>query len=81
MRRNRYLLCLLLCVAMLYFALPNLSPTEPGAAGVFAIAWLIFAFLVLAGNLTALLFNHNYGNTPSKEQGRNLKKGRIRARS
>ncbi|MBO0992331.1 hypothetical protein [Bacillus sp. SD088] len=81
MKRYRYLLCLLLCAAMIYFALPRLSPTDSGVGGAFTIAWLVFAFLVLAGNLTALLFNHNFGNTPANEPGQNHKKGRIRARS
>lgn len=54
---NRFLLCSLLCVAMLYFALPKLSPGAPGIEGAFAIAWLVFALIVLAGNLSALLFS------------------------
>ncbi len=66
---------------MLYFALPRLSPIDSGIGGTFSIVWLVFAFLVLAGNLTALLFNHNFGNTPAKENEKNYKKGRIRARS
>ncbi|MFS0615477.1 hypothetical protein [Lederbergia ruris] len=81
MRRYRYLLCLLLCAAMVYFALPKLSLADFGKEGMFSIAWLAFAFLVLAGNLTALLFNHNFGNSPSNEQGKSHKKVRIRARS
>lgn len=53
---HRYLLCLLICALLLYFALPRLSPQASGLEGAFAISWLAFALLVLAGNLSALLF-------------------------
>lgn len=42
---------------MLYFAVPRLSVTAAGAQGYFAITWLIFALIVIAGNLTALLYS------------------------
>ncbi|AZU63604.1 hypothetical protein [Neobacillus mesonae] len=65
MKKNRYLLCLLLCGFMLYFAVPRLSVRAEGAEGVFAIVWLAFALMVIAGNLTALLY------TPKRQvQGR-----------
>lgn len=57
MKKNRYLLCLLLCGFMLYFAVPRLTVTAEGAQGVFAIVWLSFALMVMAGNLTALLYS------------------------
>ncbi|MEH7108182.1 MULTISPECIES: hypothetical protein [Bacillaceae] len=57
MKKNRYLLCLLLCGFMLYFALPRLSIHAEGAPGIFSIAWLAFALMVIAGNLTALLYS------------------------
>ncbi|MCM3568298.1 hypothetical protein [Neobacillus mesonae] len=56
MKKNRYLLCLLLCGFMLYFAVPRLSVTADGLQGIFAIAWLAFALMVIAGNLTGLLY-------------------------
>lgn len=56
MKKNRYLLCLLLCGFMLYFAVPRLSVTADGVQGIFAIVWLVFALMVIAGNLTALLY-------------------------
>jgi len=55
MKTNRYLLCLLLCGFMLYFAVPRLSIHAEGAQGLFSVAWLIFALMAIAGNLTALL--------------------------
>ncbi|MBS4208775.1 hypothetical protein [Bacillus sp. FJAT-50079] len=54
--RNRYLLCLLLSVAMIYFALPKINMWADGLEGIFAIAWVAFALIVAAGNLSALLF-------------------------
>lgn len=77
--RNRYLLCLLLCGAMIYWALPQLSPSAPGIEGAFAIAWITFAVIVLAGNFSALLF------LPSKETNKKQlttnQKRRIHSRS
>ncbi|MBS4176047.1 hypothetical protein [Lederbergia citrea] len=74
---NRFLLCLLLCAAMLYFAVPKLSPLASGPKGIFAISWLVFAFIVAAGNLSALLY--------SPKKNRNIKRTthdtkRMRAR-
>ncbi|MBS4216851.1 hypothetical protein KHA96_00820 [Bacillus sp. FJAT-49711] len=54
--KNRYLLCLLLCGVLLYFAVPRLSVSGIGLEGAFAISWFVFAFIVIAGNLSALLF-------------------------
>ncbi|WP_442595451.1 hypothetical protein [Neobacillus sp. D3-1R] len=56
MKRNRYMLCLLLAAFMLYFALPKFSIFAQGLEGIFAISWLILALLVIAGNLSALLY-------------------------
>ncbi|MCM3692109.1 hypothetical protein [Neobacillus niacini] len=57
MKKNRYLLCLLLCGFMLYFAVPRLSLFAEGLEGVFALSWLAFALIVIAGNLTAMLYS------------------------
>ncbi|ETI68558.1 hypothetical protein [Neobacillus vireti] len=57
MKKNRYLLCLLLVAFMLYFAVPRLSIHATGAEGIFSIAWLAFALMVIAGNLTGLLYS------------------------
>jgi hypothetical protein len=42
---------------MLYFAVPRLSVFAQGLEGVFALSWLVLALIVLAGNLTALLYS------------------------
>ncbi|HEY2419790.1 MAG TPA: hypothetical protein VGI04_00140 [Neobacillus sp.] len=57
MEKNRYLLCLLLCGFMLYFAVPRLTITLDGANGIFSIVWVLFALIVIAGNLTSLLYS------------------------
>lgn len=54
---------------MLYFAVPRLSIQAEGAAGVFSIVWLAFALMVIAGNLTALLYSPKKAAVrPRKEQ-------------
>jgi hypothetical protein len=42
---------------MLYFAVPRLSVLAEGLEGTFALAWLAFALIVIAGNLTAILYS------------------------
>ncbi|EIJ79257.1 hypothetical protein PB1_16909 [Bacillus methanolicus PB1] len=54
--KNRYLLCLLICALLFYYAVPNLSVFAEGIEGIFALVWLAFALLVISGNLTALLY-------------------------
>lgn len=78
--RNRYLTCLLLCAVMLYFAVPELELQAEGMKGVFSIAWSGFALLVIAGNLSGLLFSPKK-QTRNKVYNRAIRKGRkIRAR-
>ncbi|WP_251549568.1 hypothetical protein [Neobacillus muris] len=76
MKRNRYLLCLLLCGYLLYTAVPRLSVTAEGLQGAFSITWLAFALVVAAGNLTAWLYS------PKRRiQKQGPEKARKRARS
>lgn len=42
---------------MLYFAVPRLSVFAEGLEGTFALTWLAFALIVIAGNLTAILYS------------------------
>ncbi|WP_338470494.1 hypothetical protein R4Z10_17070 [Niallia sp. XMNu-256] len=62
MNKNRYLICLLVSGILLYYAVPRLTINSPGLEGYFTISWLLFALMVIAGNLTALLY------TPSKKK-------------
>lgn len=77
MKKNRYLLCLLLSGLLLYYAVPRISIFNPGAEGVFAYVWLGFALMVIAGNLTGLLY------TPNRQGKQQLKgnKGKKRMKS
>lgn len=75
MQRNRYILCLLACGLMLYFAVPRLAVTAPGAQGIFSISWLVFALFVIAGNLTGILYFPKR-KTQSKNKGQSVKAGR-----
>jgi len=79
MKKNRYLLCLLLCGALLYFAVPRMNIFSSGLERVFSIFWLIFALMVLAGNLTALLYVPKKVN--SSIRARQALNERKRARS
>lgn len=56
MKQRRWLLSLLAALALLYYGLPRLSLTE-GLPGTFALLWLAFAFVVIGGNLAALLYD------------------------
>ncbi|NRD76103.1 hypothetical protein HPT25_01090 [Bacillus sp. BRMEA1] len=73
MKKNRYLLCLLLCGFMLYYAVPQLSVTAGGVQGAFSITWLVFALMVIAGNLTGLLYSPKKQVRKSKSQSINKK--------
>jgi hypothetical protein len=57
MNKNRYLLCLLICGLMLYYAMPRLSIQAGGELGLFSAVWLVFMLMAVAGNLTALLYS------------------------
>ncbi|MFD1708507.1 hypothetical protein ACFSCZ_17650 [Siminovitchia sediminis] len=76
---NRYLLCLLICCALLYFAVPRINPYGTGWEGLFAISWLAFAFLVFAGNLAALLFPNQWRRKGTKQALPEKTKRRMRA--
>ena len=54
--RNKALLSLLLCGLMLYYAVPRLVMDVNSTQGIFSLAWLLLAFLVIGGNLSSLLY-------------------------
>ena len=62
LNKNRYFTCLLVSGILLYYAVPRLSIYSAGAEGYFAISWLLLALMVIAGNLTGLLY------TPKKRK-------------
>lgn len=77
MNKNRYLLCILLCGVLLYYGMPRLSPFNEGAEGIFSIAWLAFALMVVAGNLTALLYTPKKSSATKKSYSKVQKKKKI----
>nr|WP_066396732.1 hypothetical protein [Cytobacillus eiseniae] len=79
MNKNRYLLCLLVCGLLLYYAVPRLSIFSEGLEGIFAISWLAFALIVIAGNLTAMLYSPNKKN--SRMKARPVQTNKKKARS
>ncbi|MDP4162593.1 MAG: hypothetical protein Q8898_05760 [Bacillota bacterium] len=79
MKKNRYLLCLVACGAMVYFAIPKIAYPSDRPEGLFTIAWLFFAALVAAGNLSALLTSQKIQR--SGRMGGIKKKTRRKSRS
>jgi hypothetical protein len=57
MKRNRYILCLLSGAVLLYFGVPKFSIQAEGLEGIFTASWLALALLVIAGNLSAILYS------------------------
>lgn len=78
--KNRYLICLLVTAVMLYFALPELNPMEAGLKGVFAISWIAFAIIVVAGNFSAFLFSPNMQKRMKVKKDSATKIRRVRGR-
>ncbi|MEQ2527005.1 hypothetical protein WMO40_09850 [Bacillaceae bacterium CLA-AA-H227] len=74
MNKNRYLLCLLACGMMLYYALPKLSVTADGLAGIFSISWLVLCLFVIAGNLSALLYAPKKAKSANKTTSQKTRK-------
>ncbi|GLB58491.1 hypothetical protein [Cytobacillus sp. NCCP-133] len=79
MNKNRYLLCLLLCGFMLYYAAPRLGVFNGGTEGIFAISWLACALFVIAGNLTALLYTPKRAAAEQKRTRQMIAKKRVRS--
>jgi hypothetical protein len=67
----RYGICLVSGLTMLIWALPYLSFEGNKAEAAFSFAWLVLAFSVLAGNLSAILYSE--GNKRTNTQLRNAK--------
>nr|WP_248278425.1 hypothetical protein [Bacillus sp. DNRA2] len=57
---------------MIYYAGPKLQVFQAGIEGTFAITWFLFALMVIAGNLTGLL----YTAKPRKYDGHSSHKKR-----
>jgi hypothetical protein len=78
MKKQRYIICLLLAGMMLYYAVPRLNVFAEGLPGLFSIGWLAFAAIVIAGNLSALLFTPHSEKIQGNQRGpkKNVRKVR-----
>ncbi|QOY33902.1 hypothetical protein AWH56_014210 [Anaerobacillus isosaccharinicus] len=56
MRKNRLLLCFLLGIAILFYGVPYLNFQGDLKSVLFSVAWLLFALIVISGNMIALLY-------------------------
>ncbi|MDE5412315.1 hypothetical protein [Alkalihalobacterium chitinilyticum] len=77
--KQRLLLCLLLAFALIYFAVPRIPLGDPGLGGIFAIAWLLFALIVVGGNLVGLLYGKERRKAPvltedTRKEGNKLRR-------
>jgi len=57
--------------------MPRLSPFSDGVEGIFSITWLAFALMVVAGNLTALLYTPKKPRTAKRSYSKVQKKKKI----
>jgi integral membrane sensor domain MASE1 len=67
--KQRYLLSLLCAIAMLYYALPQMPFLGSSLEQYFAFAWICLAFIVIGGNLSAILFTND--ETERKQMKKN----------
>jgi accessory gene regulator protein AgrB len=56
MKKNRYILCMLVGAFLMYFAVPRFSMFAEGLEGIFTASWMLLALLVISGNLSAVLY-------------------------
>lgn len=68
MRRNRLLLCFLLGIAILFYGAPYLNFHGDLKVVLFSTVWLLFALIVISGNLIALLFGKRVNRTTTTPQ-------------
>ncbi|MEW8971115.1 hypothetical protein [Mesobacillus jeotgali] len=78
MKKNRYLLYLLLCGMMLYIGMPELNFQMGGKEALFAGSWLFLALLVFAGNLAAFLYTPKKRSQPGSRKMENSLKRKSR---
>ncbi|WP_335872253.1 hypothetical protein [Bacillus sp. 2205SS5-2] len=76
---QRYLLCLLLAGVMMYYAAPRLTLSTTNTEGIFSITWIAFALLVIAGNLSALLFSSTNSEHVKKTTRRNRREQKMKS--
>jgi len=79
MKKNKYLLYLLMCGVMIYIAMPELNLATGGTDALFAGSWLFLALLVFAGNLAAFLYTpkKNLGTDRTRLDNKQKRKSRV----
>ncbi|BCB05146.1 hypothetical protein [Bacillus sp. KH172YL63] len=77
--KQRYILCLLITGALIYYGAPRMSIFAPGPEGTFAISWLILATCVIAGNLAALLYTPKGTGKGKKLKSKHVRKVKSRS--
>lgn len=55
--KQRYIVSILCTLMMLYYAIPRLHFNATGLPKYFSVIWLLFALIVIGGNLAELLFS------------------------
>lgn len=68
MRRNRLLLCFLLGIAILFYGAPYLNFQGDLKVILFSTVWLLFALIVISGNLIGLLYGKRVNRTTTTPQ-------------
>ncbi|TMU85854.1 hypothetical protein FGG79_11700 [Bacillus sp. BHET2] len=77
--KQRYILCLLITGALIYYGAPRMSIFAQGLEGTFAISWLILATCVIAGNLAALLYTPKGTGKGTKGKTKTVRKVKSRS--
>lgn len=68
----RYGICLVMSMAMMIVALPYLTFEGRSEEVWFSALWLAFAYIVIAGNLSGLLFSRRKKGSSARPQGKSL---------
>ncbi|WP_299739110.1 hypothetical protein [uncultured Rossellomorea sp.] len=77
--KQRYILCLLVTGALIYYGAPRMSIFAEGLQGTFAISWLVLATFVVAGNLAALLYTPKGTSKSNKVKVKHVRKMKSRS--
>ncbi|WP_409270904.1 hypothetical protein V1499_16205 [Neobacillus sp. SCS-31] len=76
MAKNRYMLCFLLAIFLIYYGGPRLPLDFVSTDGIFTVSWTVLALLVVGGNLAGALKVKGAaggGTVRTKEQRRRIR--------
>lgn len=76
--RQRLFISILVALALIYLAIPRLPIGENGLAHVFSLSWLLFALVVIGGNLVGLLYSKNRQISVQNIEKRQKDRNKIR---